>query len=125
VLGVDGGNSKTDAVLATLDGEPLAYVRGPGSNSHGRGGSAGCANVIADLVARLPFDPPAERAAFFLCGADAPEDIRELTAEIDARAWTRTDRRQRHVRLAPSRNRSPGRGRSRLRRRDQLRWPGG
>ena len=75
VLGVDGGNSKTDAVLATAEGEPLAYVRGPGSNSHGRGGSAGCVDVIASLVRQLPFDPPAERAAFFLCGADAPDGV--------------------------------------------------
>jgi N-acetylglucosamine kinase-like BadF-type ATPase len=88
VLGVDGGNSKTDAVLASTGGEPLAYVRGPGSNSHGAGGSAGCIEVVASLVDRLPFEPPAERGVFFLCGADLPEDLVELSAEVAARAWT-------------------------------------
>ena len=86
VLGVDGGNSKTDLVLASAEGEPLAYLRGPGSNSHAAGGSAGCVEVIAALVGRLPFEPPAERAVFFLCGADLPHDIDELTAEVVQRA---------------------------------------
>lgn len=88
VLGVDGGNSKTDAVLASVGGEPLAYVRGPGSNSHAAGGSAGCVEVIASLVEQLPFAPPADRAVFFLCGADLPRDVEELSAEVDARGWS-------------------------------------
>lgn len=87
VLGVDGGNSKTDVVLASVEGEPLAYVRGPGSNSHAAGGAAGCVEVIAALVDRLAFKAPAERAVFFLCGADLPHDVDELTAEVERRAW--------------------------------------
>ena len=75
VLGVDGGNSKTDVVVATTEGEPVSYVRGGGSNSHGPGGSAGCIDVIDGLV-----DVEAERAVLFLCGADLPHDIEELTA---------------------------------------------
>jgi N-acetylglucosamine kinase-like BadF-type ATPase len=88
ILAVDGGNSKTDVVLASTDGEPLAYVRGPGSNSHGRGGSAGCVEVIASLVERLPFEPPADHGVFYLCGADVPADVAELTRELGLRAWT-------------------------------------
>jgi N-acetylglucosamine kinase-like BadF-type ATPase len=89
ILGVDGGNSKTDVVLASSDGEPLAYVRGPGSNSHGPRGSEGCVDVVASLVKRLPFEPPAERAVLFLCGADVPADISELSALVEARGWAR------------------------------------
>ncbi len=88
VIGVDGGNTKTDLAVTTLDGEPLAYVRGPGSNSHGLG-SDGAVAVIATLVERATFERPAEHGAFFLCGADVPQDIAELSAEIDARAWVR------------------------------------
>jgi N-acetylglucosamine kinase-like BadF-type ATPase len=91
ILAVDGGNSKTDVVLAWTDGEPIAYARGGGSNSHAAGGSAGCIEVIASLVERLPFEPPAEHGVFFLCGADAPEDIRELTHELELRGWTRNE----------------------------------
>ena len=76
VLGVDGGNSKTDVVVATTDGEPVAYRRGGGSNSHGPGGSAGCIDVVTSLVP----DGEYERAVLFLCGADLPHDIEELTA---------------------------------------------
>jgi N-acetylglucosamine kinase-like BadF-type ATPase len=88
ILGVDGGNSKTDAVLASTDGEPLAYVRGGGSNSHAPGGAARAVEVIGSLVERLPFEPPAERGVFFLCGADVPGDVEELRREVDARGWT-------------------------------------
>jgi hypothetical protein len=34
VFGVDGGNSKTDLVTASLDGEVVAPVRGTGNNLH-------------------------------------------------------------------------------------------
>src|SRR4051794_9106487 len=88
VLGVDGGNTKTDLAVATLDGEVLASLRGPGSNSHGLG-SAGAIEVIASLVDGVAFDRPAVHAAFFLCGADVDQDIAELSAEIEARSWTR------------------------------------
>jgi N-acetylglucosamine kinase-like BadF-type ATPase len=90
VLGVDGGNSKTDVVLASVEGEPLAWVRGAGSNSHAPGGADGCVAVIASLVERLPFAPPAEHAAFFLCGADMASDHAELRAALTARKWART-----------------------------------
>jgi N-acetylglucosamine kinase-like BadF-type ATPase len=84
VLGVDGGNSKTDVVVATTDGEPVSYVRGGGSNSHARGGSAGCIATVASLV---ELDEPAERAVLFLCGADLPHDIEELKQLASERAW--------------------------------------
>ena len=86
VLGVDGGNSKTDVVVATTEGEPVSYVRGGGSNSHGRGGSAGCIETVASLV---DLDEPADRAVLFLCGADLPHDIEELTHFASERAWAR------------------------------------
>jgi len=88
VIGVDGGNTKTDLAVATLDGELIASVRGRGSNSHGLG-SAGAVAVIASLVDAVAFERPAKHGAFFLCGADVEQDIAELSAEIEARAWTR------------------------------------
>jgi N-acetylglucosamine kinase-like BadF-type ATPase len=89
ILGVDGGDSKTDVVLASTEGEPLAFLRGPGSNSHGPRGSIGCVDVVGSLVERLPFEAPAERAVLFLCGADVPADIDELSALVEARGWAR------------------------------------
>jgi N-acetylglucosamine kinase-like BadF-type ATPase len=88
VVGVDGGNTKTDLAVATVEGEVVASVRGPGSNSHGLG-SAGAVAVIASLVDGVAFDRPADHGAFFLCGADVEQDIAELSAEIEARSWTR------------------------------------
>jgi N-acetylglucosamine kinase-like BadF-type ATPase len=88
VLGVDGGNSKTELLAATSDGELLALVRGPGSNSHGVG-AHGAARVIDALVAEAAVVTPAECGAFFLCGADVPDDVAELRAEIDACGWVR------------------------------------
>jgi N-acetylglucosamine kinase-like BadF-type ATPase len=86
VVGVDGGNSKTDVVVATTDGEPVSFVRGGGSNSHGPGGAAACIELIASLV---DLDQQAERAVLFLCGADLPHDVIELTQLARARNWAR------------------------------------
>ena len=45
--------------------------------------------MIASLVSRLPFDTPADSAVLFLCGADVPADIAELSALVGARGWAR------------------------------------
>jgi N-acetylglucosamine kinase-like BadF-type ATPase len=89
VLGVDGGNSKTDVVLASVEGEPLAYVRGPGSNAHARGLYEGAIDIVSATVAQLRFDGVAERAVLFMCGADLPDDIRGLNDEVARRGWAR------------------------------------
>jgi N-acetylglucosamine kinase-like BadF-type ATPase len=89
VLGVDGGNSKTDVVLASVEGEPLAYVRGPGSNAHARGLYEGAIDIVSATVAHLRFDGVAERAVLFMCGADLPDDIRSLSDEVARRGWAR------------------------------------
>lgn len=88
VIGVDGGNSKTELLAATLEGAPVAYVRGPGSNSHGLG-TEGCVDVVAELVARARLDEPAEHGTFFLCGADVPADVAELARALAERALVR------------------------------------
>jgi N-acetylglucosamine kinase-like BadF-type ATPase len=87
LLGVDGGNTKTDLVVATTAGERLAYLRGPGSNSHGPGGAEGCVAVVAELVAAAALDKPAGHGAFFLCGADTESDLVALTTALDAQPW--------------------------------------
>jgi N-acetylglucosamine kinase-like BadF-type ATPase len=85
VVGVDGGNSKTELLAVATDGAPVAYVRGPGSNSHGRGGVQACVDVVARLVEAARLEAPAAHGAFFLCGADVPADVAALTAALEAR----------------------------------------
>ena len=86
VLGVDGGNSKTELVAANTDGALLALVRGPGSNSHGIG-AEGVARVIASLLGEAALAEPAEHGVFFLCGADVPEDVAALEAVVRAHGF--------------------------------------
>jgi len=86
VIGVDGGNSKTDLLAVTTDGEVTALLRGQGSNSHGVG-AEGAAAVIDDLVRRAGVDGSATHGVFFLCGADVPADIAELEAAVARRGW--------------------------------------
>jgi N-acetylglucosamine kinase-like BadF-type ATPase len=88
VVGADGGNSKTELVVASLEGELLAHVRGPGSNSHAVG-AQGCVQVLAGLVELAQLEVPAEQGAFFLCGADVPADIEELRVAIEPNGWAR------------------------------------
>jgi N-acetylglucosamine kinase-like BadF-type ATPase len=91
VIGVDGGNSKTELLAATTDGEVVALVRAGGSNSHAVGAS-GTADVIAGLVADANLGAPADAAVYFLCGADVPSDIAELEAAVAPRGWARRTR---------------------------------
>ena len=58
IVAADGGNTKTDLVVASLEGEPLAYVRGPGSNSHGPREAEGTVDVLASLVERAGLAGP-------------------------------------------------------------------
>jgi N-acetylglucosamine kinase-like BadF-type ATPase len=88
IVGVDGGNSKTELVAATTDGETLAFVRGPGSNSHGIGAD-GVAAVISRLVGETAIDLPVGHGVFYLCGADVPADIRELEDAVRRGGWAR------------------------------------
>jgi N-acetylglucosamine kinase-like BadF-type ATPase len=83
VIGVDGGNTKTELAVATVDGGVVARVTGPGSNSHGIGAEA-VAGIISALADEAGVGKPADHGAFFLCGADVPEDVEELRAAVVA-----------------------------------------
>jgi len=92
-LAIDGGNSKTDVVLADTTGTVLGYARGPGSSPHHLG-LAGSIELLDDLVAKavgggsLPVDSgPVDRADVFLAGADLPVEVEQLTAAVAARGW--------------------------------------
>ena len=88
ILGVDGGNSKTALLVATTEGELVASLRGPGTNTHAVGPDA-VADVIGALVAESGIDLPVDHGVFFLCGADAPSDIAGLERAIGGRGWAR------------------------------------
>src|SRR5215813_9584504 len=93
VIGVDGGNSKTDVVVASTDGQLLARTRGGGVNSP----LAGVERWREDLVtlveearwrAGVGAETRAASAAFFLANVDLPAEHqlaqRELAAVIPA-----------------------------------------
>jgi N-acetylglucosamine kinase-like BadF-type ATPase len=90
VIGVDGGNTKTDVLVVRDDGTPVKLLRGGGSNSHGPGGAEGAAAVVAKLVSRAGLDGPAAHGAFFLCGADVPGDIEALERALQPHRLART-----------------------------------
>jgi N-acetylglucosamine kinase-like BadF-type ATPase len=88
VLGVDGGNSKTEVVVARTDGAVLGSARGPGTNSHAIGAEA-VADAIGRLVAEASLAGAADHGVFFLSGADIPADVAELEAVIAVGGWAR------------------------------------
>src|SRR5215467_15195626 len=93
VIGVDGGNSKTDVVVASTDGELLARLRGPGVDSplvdlaRWRGTLTG---LVDDARRRADVgqETRAAAAAYFLANVDLPaeQDLarKELTAATRA-----------------------------------------
>lgn len=95
LLGVDGGNSKTDVALVSTDGRLLAAVRG-GTVSHQQVGLDVGADRLVGLVrdarsaAGLGPDDLAAQAVYCLAGADSPADIARLTAAFAARPLATT-----------------------------------
>jgi N-acetylglucosamine kinase-like BadF-type ATPase len=89
VLGIDGGNSKTEVVVATTDGEILARTRGAGVRSplgdvdQWRDDLVRLVDVALSEASITP-DTSAASAAYFLANVDLPAEHeiarRELTA---------------------------------------------
>jgi len=97
ILGVDGGNSKTDAVVADARGRVVAIASTGGSN-HERLGLKGCARVLDRLVADVCRKAKVARrdirgACFGLAGVDIPADFplveRRVIAKLGLRCPTK------------------------------------
>lgn len=87
VVGADGGNSKTDVVLSTVDGEVLAQVQGGGTLPHVTGMDR-TAQDLAAMVERaraeatLPADARIKAGAFYLANVDIPSDEQAARAAL-------------------------------------------
>jgi N-acetylglucosamine kinase-like BadF-type ATPase len=90
-VGVDTGNSKTELVVATTSGEIVARVRGAGANAQILGAAA-VGDMIRDLADEAGLSAPADRGAFFLCGADLPDDVAALEAAVSRTGIVRAAR---------------------------------
>ncbi|MGI8667285.1 MAG: N-acetylglucosamine kinase [Jatrophihabitans sp.] len=81
VFAADGGNSKTDAVLATTDGEVLAQVQARGTRPHAEGierTAADLAALVGQAVRQAGLtDPRIEVGAFYLANIDLPAEERQ------------------------------------------------
>jgi len=86
VLGVDGGNSKTELVAASLEGDLVARARGPGNNAHFAGVDA-TVDFLGRLVAESGLGDPATHGVFYLCGVDVPADREALTTALERTSW--------------------------------------
>lgn len=85
VLGVDGGNSKTFALIADVEGHSLGFARAGGSN-HERIGFVE-AELVLERVAReslgrAGIDLPVDFGFWGLAGADVPSDFEALDAIV-------------------------------------------
>ncbi len=94
VLGVDGGNTKTIALVASCDGAIVGTGRGGNSDIYGAG-SPEAALIQLDAAVSSALKAagvePAQLAAasFSLAGADWPEDFALLRAALEQRGFTR------------------------------------
>jgi N-acetylglucosamine kinase-like BadF-type ATPase len=85
-LAIDGGNSKTDAVLVREDGAVLGKARGVGSSPHHLGVEAAL-DVVGGLIGELaPAEQPAE-ALLLLAGVDFPYEEEAAETAAVKRGW--------------------------------------
>ena len=87
-LAIDGGNSKTDAVLVREDGVVLGTARSVGSSPHHLGVEAAL-DVIGGLIDELaPAEQPTE-ALLLLAGVDFPYEEEAAETAAVKRGWAR------------------------------------
>ena len=90
VVAADGGNSKTDLVLAATDGTVLSRVDGPGTRPY-QNGLAATADALAALVdtarRQAGADPGAAIAvgSFYLANVDVPDEEHAMHAALAER----------------------------------------
>jgi N-acetylglucosamine kinase-like BadF-type ATPase len=101
LLAVDGGGTKTQALVTDLEGKVLARGLGPSSNIHNVGLDESCRAVVTAIEGALMMVGPGPRAGasagagwrdgrfaaacFGLSGIDAPED------EAEVSRWVKTN----------------------------------
>ena len=86
LAGIDGGNSKTLAVVADEDGEVLGIARSAGSNHQGVGVERAMEEIeraVRDAMRMAGVEGSLSAACFCLAGADLPEDFDLLRPALD------------------------------------------
>ena len=91
VLGVDGGTSKTKALISTADGTIVGHARTGGSNVYDGDVQAGLANAMqapedALTSAGISADD-LQTSVFSMSGADWPEDMLMFRAAARAQSF--------------------------------------
>jgi N-acetylglucosamine kinase-like BadF-type ATPase len=96
VLAADGGNSKTDLVLARADGEVLGLAQGGQSSPHhlGLDGSISVLErLLADAAQQAGLDARngqvAEVAQLLMAGVDFPAEEEAVREAIEERGWAK------------------------------------
>lgn len=89
VVAVDGGGSKTDAVLLDLDGAVVARARGRGSSPQIDGLESSVRTVDAVIGEVTAGRAPAELAqvSLYMSGLDLPAEIEAYRGAIDGLPW--------------------------------------
>jgi N-acetylglucosamine kinase-like BadF-type ATPase len=98
VLALDGGSTKTDAVLVAADGTVLGRSR-VGPSNHQLVGVDGALDALGAAIAAVTedagiSDPPfplCDVGVYCLAGLDLPVDEEHLAPAIALRGWTGTD----------------------------------
>ena len=102
VLGVDGGNSKTIALVAALDGTILGAGRGGCGDIYNAEPGTDWPDSAAAAIANIEFavlgalqaahvkESDIVAAVFNMAGADWPEDFAYIQAAVEARGFGRT-----------------------------------
>jgi N-acetylglucosamine kinase-like BadF-type ATPase len=88
VVAADGGNSKTELVLASTDGAVLARVTGTGTRPHrdGLDGTVAALDALVDdAVRQSGVTRPLHAGAFYLANVDVPDEEAAMHAALCSR----------------------------------------
>jgi N-acetylglucosamine kinase-like BadF-type ATPase len=93
VLAIDGGNSKTDVAVVTVDGRVVATRRGPGYSPHAlglEGSVAGIEELARTALIEADLELPSPRIVHvgaYLAGVDLHREQAAMLAAVATRGW--------------------------------------
>ncbi|WP_299169212.1 N-acetylglucosamine kinase [uncultured Arthrobacter sp.] len=91
VIGIDGGGSKTDLAVLSLEGEMVFHARGGGANPQtvGLDESVAVVRALATEALEVSGNRSLLQTSVYLAGMDLPVEIEQFSSAIAEDAWAR------------------------------------
>lgn len=86
IVGIDGGGSKTDVAVVTLDGELVNRLRGPGTSPHFEGVNLSV-QTLDDMVLQATEGGRVVQVGAYMSGLDLESEVEDYRSALAPQKW--------------------------------------